>query len=154
MKHGYWLKNLSAYLDNEVSERKRKKVELHLVDCKLCQSRLAQWEKIQEIRKTETMMYPEEQVWQAISRRMRAEPVKPLRFWEDDWITRYIPSPVSAVVMAALVVLIVMGIQPYLRPQQIQQDTTPVTIDQYLSSWTDSTTSSGTDTLAMIYGQS
>src|SRR5208283_5208889 len=107
MTHGYWLKNLSAYLDNEVSERKRKKVELHLADCKLCQSRLAHWKKIQEIRKTETFMYPEEQVWQAISRRMKVEADKPLRFWEDDWVTLYIPNPMSAVVTAALVVLVV-----------------------------------------------
>jgi negative regulator of sigma E activity len=156
MKHGYWLKNLSAYLDNEVSDRKRKKIELHLADCKLCQSQLAQWKKIQEIRKTETFLYPEEQVWQAISRKMRTEPVKPLRFWEDDWISRYIPSPVSAVVTAALVVLIVLGIQPYLRPQQVQQETTTVTIDQYLSTFTDSSSGSGggSDAVALLYGQS
>lgn len=155
MTHGYWLKNLSAYLDNEVSERKRRKVEVHLAGCELCQSHLAQWKKIQEIQNQESLLYPEEQVWQAISHRMKAEPIKPLRFWEDDWVTRYIPNPMSAVATAALVILIVLGMQPYLRPQQTQQDTTtPVTIEQFLSNSTDSSSNSNTDTLAMIYGQS
>ena len=149
--HRYWLKNLSAYLDDELSETKRKKIELHLKSCNICQTRLAQWKKIQQFEDREDLLRPEEHVWYSISRRLKSEPVKPLHIWEDDWISRYLPNPISAIVTAALVILIVLGIQPYLGPQQ---DTTPVTIEQYLSNSVDSSGSNGVDVVSILFNQS
>jgi hypothetical protein len=151
MMHRYWLKNLSAYLDNELSETKREKIELHLKNCTICQTSLSQWKKIQEIQSMEVLFQPEEQVWYFISRRLKSEPVKPLHIWEDDWFSRYLPNPITAIVTAALVLLIVLGIQPYLGPQQ---DTTPVTIEQYLSSSTDTSSNNGTDVVSVLFNQS
>ena len=150
MRHQYWLKNLSAFLDNELSGSKLNKMESHLVTCTLCQSKLTQWKKVHEIQKDGNLLQPDNRVWQGIYYRMRNEPIRPLHFWEEDWITRFIPSPVSAIAIAALVILIVLGIQPYFQPPE----TTPTTIEQYLTNGTGVSPSNGSDNLAMVFDQS
>lgn len=59
MKHKYWSKNLSAYLDNEVTETKRREIECHLADCELCRSNLTAWKKIRDLRSEETALIPD-----------------------------------------------------------------------------------------------
>jgi len=133
MRHQYWLKNLSAYLDNELSELKLKKMESHLVACTLCQSKLTQWKKIHEIQKEQNLLQPGIRVWQGIYYRMRNEPMRPLHFWEEDWVIRYIPSPLSTIATAAVVILITLSLQPYFTSID---SNTPVSLDQYLTNGT------------------
>ena len=150
MFHNYWLKSLSAYLDNELSESKKQKIQSHLKGCQICQSHLAEWEKTKVIQKGFQLIQPDEAIWYSISRQMKEKPVRPLRFWEDDWVTRYIPNPIPAIATAALVILLVIGLQPYFQTT----DTSSETLEQYLSNEMDSSTSANLDNFVSLADKS
>ena len=143
MKHRSWSKNLSAYLDNEVSKTKRRKIELHLADCNLCRSKLAVWKKIHEVRNQEPLLIPEPEVWQSISRRIRSERLQPLHVWEDEWLIKWLPNPVPALVTVMVVLFLVFAAQPYLT----SIEKTDISIDRYLISDTELSSTNGLDIL-------
>jgi predicted anti-sigma-YlaC factor YlaD len=148
MNHRYWSKNLSAYLDNEISESKRRKVELHLADCDLCRANLAAWKKIHELHNQEPLLTPAPVVWQLISRKIRSEKLQPLHVWEDERLIKWLPNPVPALVTVMIILLGVFAAQPILNTTILTTtEKTEVTVDRYLTSDTELSSTNGLDIL-------
>ncbi|MFB3895026.1 MAG: anti-sigma factor [bacterium] len=143
MKHRYWSKLLSAYLDNEISESSRQKLEFHLTECDICQTKLATWKKIHEIRTTEPVLIPAPEVWESISRRMQNERLQPLHVWEDERMLKWLPNPAPALAAAMLVLFLVFAAQPLLTATEKSE----VTVEKYLTSDTELSSTSGLDIL-------
>jgi anti-sigma factor RsiW len=143
MNHRYWSKNLSAYLDHEISEPKRRKLESHLAECDICQTNLAVWKKIHELRNLEPILTPEPVVWQSIARSIRNDRLQPLHIWEDERILKWLPNPAPALATAMLVLFIVFAAQPFLTAAE----KTEVTVDKYLTSNTELSSTNGLDIL-------
>lgn len=143
MKHRYWSKLLSAYLDNEVSESNRRKFELHLAECELCRTKLAAWKKIHEAKAVEPVLTPAPEVWESISRRMHQERLQPLHVWEDERILKWLPNPAPALAAAMLVLFLVFAAQPFLTSAEKSE----VTVEKYLTSNTELSSTSGLDIL-------
>jgi anti-sigma factor RsiW len=143
MNHRYWSKLLSAYLDHEVSESKHRKIESHLAECELCRTKLTAWKKIHELRNTEPVLTPAPEVWQSISRRMEREQLQPLHVWEDERILKWLPNPAPVLATAMLVLFLVFAAQPILTAAEKSE----VTVDKYLTSNTELSSTNGLDIL-------
>jgi len=129
MNHKRWLKKLSLFLDGELNETDKGKMESHLTNCPLCRQYYENWKKIQSVREQVSTIQPREEVWNHIIRNVRNETLKPLHIWEDDWLSRFIPNPVPAILTAIVVIFIVVVSQPYLQKQEAQT----ASMEQYLS---------------------
>ena len=143
MNHRSWSKKLSAYLDNEISEAKCRKVESHLASCDLCRANFAAWKKIHEVRNLEPILTPEPEVWQSISRRLRNDRLQPLHIWEDERLIKWLPNPVPALVTGMIVLFLVVVAQPILNTTE----KTEVTVERYLTSDTELSSTNGLDIL-------
>jgi hypothetical protein len=150
MKHQYWLKKLSAYLDDEISVSKRRKIELHLGECEICRSNLTLWKKIHNVRKEEPILTPDPELWQSIYYRLRSEQLQPLHVWEDERLINRLPNPVPALVSVMVVLFLVFAAQPYLTSRIESFPTiekTDISIDRYLISDTELSSTNGLDIL-------
>ncbi|MCX7918051.1 MAG: zf-HC2 domain-containing protein [bacterium] len=143
MKHQYWLKNLSAYVDNELSETKRRKIERHLSECALCRDKLTAWQKIHKVYTEESELTPEPELWQTISHRLRTEQFQPLHVWEDERILKWLPNPLPALATVVVVIFFVFIAQSYLTPGE----KTDISLDSYLTKDTELSASSGLEIL-------
>jgi len=149
MMHRKWLKQLSSHLDGELSEIDTKKMEIHLSDCPVCREQFEKWKSIESAGKSTLLLKPEERIWQGIRQRINIEIEKPLHIWEDDWIFKFIPNPISAIAVAAVVVLIVFVTQPYFQ----NGDTQIVSVEQYLTNGTGLSNANMTDITYILAGE-
>lgn len=140
-QHQYWYKELSAYLDKELTDKKKNQFEKHLSHCSRCQYRLKNWEKNRLLYRSISKEIPSEQLWLKIEYRLKEEPVRPLPVWESDWLSRWIPNPIPSVAIAIGFLILVWLLQPYFYEPAISE----ISLEQYLTTGTELASINGFD---------
>jgi hypothetical protein len=72
--HREWTDRLSEYLDDELTDGERQAVERHVQDCAACAAVLNDLRRVIEVAASLPATPPGEQVWQAVSARVREIP--------------------------------------------------------------------------------
>lgn len=99
------LKDLSSYIDNQLSERKKQKVENHLKECKICSEELAKLKLLSEKLKTWQVAGPDSNFESSVSGGIVQEELKKeeVKMKNKTW-TILIPSGVIAGILVFLFV--------------------------------------------------
>jgi anti-sigma factor RsiW len=122
MRHQYWNKQLSAYLDNELSLKAKEKMETHLETCVDCRQRLNLHRQLQREWKSIPELVPNPYLWTRIAAQLDQTPRR-VSLWEQDWVTRILPTPILSLVVMVLMVLMVIVAQPYFSRVEINEVT-------------------------------
>ena len=122
MKHHYWNKQLSAYLDNELSKKAKKQMETHLGSCVDCRQRLDLHRQLQGELKSLPELAPNPYLWTRIAAQLDQTPQR-VSLWEQDWVTRILPTPILSLVVMVLMVVMVIVAQPYFSRIEINEVT-------------------------------
>ena len=144
MFHNRWYKSLSAYLDGELKGNQKAEYEKHLAHCSLCQAKHAAWSKLSLSSAPFPLELPPDNTWQQIASRINTE--QPIRksFWESLGLYDLLPNPIEPIIIALLLVIAVVAVQPYFKSNEIADNSN----DSY--ALLDENTNAHTDTMTLL----
>lgn len=101
MKHAE--KDLSAYLDGELGERDRRRIEEHLAVCESCRRELDALERVEDILLRGPTLKPSVRFERAVLRGMRNLEEESAGFFEKVWHGILSPIPAAALMAVLLI---------------------------------------------------
>jgi anti-sigma factor RsiW len=113
MNHKYFERQLSAYVDNELSEREAKSVRTHVEGCAVCQQRVQELRAIRKsIRDAASVVLPESFVY-SVQRAVRQQ--------EQEYVIWLGPERFARNIVAALCIFVftLVALGSYLTPQTV-----------------------------------
>lgn len=122
MNHKYFKQQISAFVDNELSEQEVNSLRTHLEGCATCKQQVQELSALRaSIREAATVVLPEAFVY-AVQRAVRRE--------EQEYVTWLAPERFArnAVVALCILVALMLGVGSYLAPQAGQGE------DRYFTS--------------------
>ncbi len=92
---------LIAYMDGKASEAERHEVDLHLIACAACRTRVEEFSRLWTVLEEAPLTQPSPSFDAALRRRLAAEPVR--SHWSGLW--SWIPAPRLAFAVSLLLIL-------------------------------------------------